>query len=133
VFASLLESDGKRYSAEQVLRFSAAVLPRGHLPKIDLQCCHGGSDITGQLGWQGGAGQKIGDNVLQVREVKHLLIELRTECQVALLMWQNRGCDSRQGSCYWFVVFPKLKWTTFTKMMEMSTTTKMDRLTAYNS
>ncbi len=60
-------------------------------------------------------GTKIGDNVLLAREVKHLHIDLRNECQVVLLTRKNGGSDSRQGSHLRLVVLPKQERKTFTK------------------
>jgi hypothetical protein len=62
-----------RCSAEQVLCFCATVLLGGHVLKIDRWCCRGSGDTIGRLRRLGGAGPKIGDIILQAREIMHYI------------------------------------------------------------
>jgi hypothetical protein len=65
----------------------------------------------------GGARQKIGNNVFQTGQIQHLHIEFRDESQMALLLWRNGGRNARQGGHKQFVICPQLKCVT--KMAKM--------------
>jgi hypothetical protein len=87
--ACLVESQLKRCAAQQKLRFWATVLLGGHLFKVHWVCCRSGGDwSSGCLVW---AGQKIGNDIFQTRQIQYLYIKFLNECQMVLLSGWNGG------------------------------------------
>jgi hypothetical protein len=66
-----------------------------------------------------GGGGEGRDNVFQSWQIQHLHIELRNESQMALLAGQNGNRNTSQSCQKWFVISPKLKRSSFTKMAKM--------------
>jgi hypothetical protein len=74
---------------------------------------------TSPVNWGEGGRQKMCNSIFYARQIQHLHIEFRNKSQMSLLLWGNRGCDTRQCRDKRFVVCPKLERTTLTKMTKM--------------
>ena len=82
-----------------MLHFHVAILLSSHGFEVNWICRHCGATILdGSSGGGGGwAGQKIGYNIFQTRQIQHLHIEFRNESQMALLLQQN-GAETRDNA-----------------------------------